>query len=330
MTHLRIVEPGMLTTVQDLGRIGHSAIGVTTAGAADPLSLRIGNRLLGNDDHDAALEITLIGGHFIPDADTIVCLTGADTTGSSIGDGETRRDLPAWTPMPVRAGESIRIGHCTTGTRAYLCIAGGIRTPPALGSRSTHIPSGIGGHEGRALKPGDTLPIGEQASHHIYSKPSQATIERIRAIHARRSLRITHGAHTLRFARDQLDRFEQSVYTMTEQSDRMGIRFRGTAITPPGDGHLRSEATTIGAIQVPHAGQPIVLFVDRPTTGGYPIIACIIAADLPALAQCRPQDELRFQFITRHHAVALLKEQEQIFDDLPRPTPIPTASETSR
>lgn len=326
MPNLRIIEPGMLTTVQDLGRIGHSAIGVTTAGAADTLSLRIGNRLLGNEDHAAALELTLIGGHFTPDSDTIICLTGADTTGSSIGDGDTRRDLPAWTPMPIRASESILIGNCTTGTRAYLCIAGGIRTPSILGSRATHIPSGLGGHQGRPLRVGDALPIGEQSSHLVVSRLAQTSIDAVRSNLSRQTLRLTHGAHTLRFARDQLTRFEQSACTIAEQSDRMGIRLRATKITPPDDGHLRSEATTTGAIQIPPSGEPIILFVDRPPTGGYPIIACIIAADLPALAQCRPQDEVRFQFVTRHHAIALLKEQQQLIDTLPVPAPIPATT----
>jgi antagonist of KipI len=285
---IRVISPGFLTTVQDLGRFGWAHCGVSASGAADPFALRAGNLLVGNAENAAALEMTLLGGAFEFQSGAVVALTGSD-----FGAG-----LPLWAAVEVKAGQTLRCGPSQSGARCYLCVRGGIGVPKAMGSASTHLMTGVGG---RALRQGDCLPIGAEA----VRQPRTAAVD-VPPLLAGGPLRVTGGPQAESFA-DELYRGE---YTVTEETNRMGLRLRGPAIQSPA-GHMLTEGVPLGAVQVPPDGQPIILFVEHQTTGGYPKPANVISADFRRLGQLRPRDRVSFQRVTMEQALELLQRQEQ-------------------
>lgn len=285
---LRVISPGFLTTVQDLGRFGWAHFGVSASGAADALALRAGNLLVGNAENAGALEMTLVGGAFEFDTRTVVALTGSD-----FGAG-----LPMWSAVEIEAHQTIRCAGTQSGARCYLAVRGGIAAAKVMGSVSVHVMTGVGG---RALRAGDVLEIGVDA----VRKPrwqAQRAPEFVRG----GFLRVTAGPQAAWFH----DELYGSAWLVSEESNRMGIRLRGPAIPSPG-GHMISEGVPLGAIQVPPDGQPIVLFVEHQTTGGYPKPANVISADFCRLGQLRPRDEVRFEQVTMQGAIELLRDQEQ-------------------
>ncbi len=294
---VRVIEAGGLGSVQDAGRAGFAASGVPAGGAADTLSLRIGNRLLGNEEYDAAIESTLVGGSFRFDAPALVCLAGSECPDAAVEGGERRRPLPRWAPTVVRAGSLVRIGPIRGGARSYLCIAGGVRTAPVLGSRSVHAPSGIGG---RPLRAGDTLPIGAPPPGVQVAPLDRRVADGIGAIMAGRTLRVVPGAHAVRFDADIRAALVAQAFRVGTASDRTGVRLEGglpTGNALAGGSLEKSEGMVPGAVQVPPSGEAIVLGVDAPTVGGYPVIASVIGADLPVLGQLAPGDAVRFAWV---------------------------------
>lgn len=288
----------MFTTVQDLGRYGYGPIGVSPSGAADPIALRLGNLAVGNAEGAAALEMTLIGGTFVFPAGALVALAGSDFSAP----------IPLWTTTLIEPGGTLKLGPTKSGARCYLCVAGGIDVPLLLGSASTHILTGLGGFEGRALRKGDVLKIGE-----ANGKPRTIPSSLIDSLSPRKLLRATVGAQTAWFSKQSIERFYGGVYKVTEESNRMGLRLEGAALETPHSGQMTSEGVSLGAIQVPAGGQPIILFVEQQTTGGYPKIANIISADLPSVGQLRPRDEIRFEFVEAQTARSLIVEQSRSF-----------------
>jgi antagonist of KipI len=291
-----VLEPGFLTTVQDLGRPGHARLGVSAAGAADPVALRVGNRLVGNTPGAPALEMTLLGPTLRFERETWVALTGAT--------GET-----LWTARRVAAGESIACGPCRGGARTYLCLRGGIEVPRVFGSASTHLATGLGGVSGRALRPGDCLAHGGD----LRDEPLGRAVDP-RAIPGyadEGALRVVDGPQRAWFAEEAAARLESALWDVTEACDRMGIRLSGGMIARADFREPITEGVALGAIQVTSSGQPIVLFVDHQTTGGYPKIANVIAADLPRLSRLRPRDRLRFARVDLPLARQLLREREE-------------------
>jgi antagonist of KipI len=304
MSILQVQEPGLLTTVQDLGREGFGPMGVSPSGAADPVSLRLGNRLAGNDDGAAALEMTLLGGTFLFPEGAVIALSGSDF--GAVLDGEP---IPLWTSVAVRPGQTLRLGSTRSGARCYLCVGGGIAAKPFLGSASTHTLSGLGGHEGRALRRGDTLRIG--ASPVPYRKRTVAP-KALEKLVPRKVLRVTPGPQSDQFSEASRRLFYSGMYQVAEESNRMGLRLRGPAVPPPDGDEMITEGVALGAIQVPAGGQPILLFVEQQTTGGYPKIANVIAADLASVGQLRPRDQIRFECVALETARSLLEEQERL------------------
>jgi biotin-dependent carboxylase-like uncharacterized protein len=292
----------MFTTVQDLGRYGYGPVGVSPSGAADPLSLRLGNLLVGNLESDAALEMTLLGGTFVFAESALIALGGADFDAS----------IPMWAAHRVQAGETVKVGGARSGARCYLCVHGGIAVKPLLGSASTHILTGLGGFEGRALKKGDVLRIGEARSARPLTMP-QHVLKRLKQ---RKSLRTTIAPQTRWFSSQSVRTFFTNAYTVTDDSNRMGLRLQGPALDTPQRGHMISEGVSLGAIQIPAGGKPIILFVEQQTTGGYPKIANVISADLPSLGQLRPRDEVRFELVTPEAARAFIRDQEELIVNL--------------
>ena len=301
---LEVLKPGLLTTVQDLGRQGFGPMGVSPSGVADAMALRLGNRLVGNLERAAGLEMTLLGGEFLFPESAVIALAGSDF-------GATLDGTPVnlWTAVAVRAGQTLKLGPTRSGARCYLCIQGGVAVKPFLGSASTQLLSGLGGLEGRALRRGDVLHFG--AALPSFKKRTVAP-RALRLWSLRRVLRVTTGPQSNRFPEAARSLFFKGPYRVAESSNRMGLRLEGPSVAVPSGGTMITEGISLGAIQVPDSGQPIVSFVEQQTTGGYPVIANVISADFSSLGQLRPRDEVRFERVELDEARALLIEQEKL------------------
>lgn len=326
MSAIEVLSPGLLTTVQDLGREGFGPMGVSPSGAADPIALRIGNRLVGNPEGAAGLEMTLLGGAFQFQGACVVASTGSDF-GATLDEAP----VPAWASFETKPGQTLRLGPTRSGARCYLCVRGGIVVEPFLGSASTHLLSGLGGHEGRALRKGDVLTIGDATkarqertaksacstggAHH----PKKISDKALKQLTPRKLMRVTSGPQSDGFPKAVEKAFCAGAYRVAEESNRMGLRLEGPAITGArGDasrnvqGEMISEGVSLGAIQIAAGGLPIILFVEQQTTGGYAKIANVISADLHSLGQLRPRDEIRFELVSLAAARKLLIEQEKL------------------
>lgn len=305
---MRIIEvesPGLYTTVQDLGRYGYGPLGVSASGAADPVALRIGNLLAGNPENAPALEMTLAGGVFGFPEGAIVALAGSDFGAELDG-----APVPPWTAYPVRPGATLKTGMSRTGARCYLCVNGGIDVKPFLGSASTHVLSGLGGLDGGPLRKGDRLALGAPTADPLRARRISKT--RLELLQPRKLLRTTAAPQTTLFSENSRRAFYGSPYIVSEESNRMGVRLTGSALDTPHSGHMLSEGVSLGAIQVPAGGQPIILFVEQQTTGGYPKVANVISADLASVGQLRPRDEIRFELVTPSYARDLIRQQEHL------------------
>jgi antagonist of KipI len=215
--------------------------------------------------------------------------------------------VPMNQAFQVLAGTRIAIGSLAGGARAYLAVRGGLAVPLVMNSCSTFLPAGIGGHEGRALRTGDLIPIGEVA----LRSPGKLRAHFADHLQVRGPIRVTRSLQSEWFNENALQRFQAEPFTIQDESNRAGIRLRGESVQSLQRGELVTEGIALGAIQVPPDGQPIILVVDQQTTGGYPKIANVIAADLPRIGQLRPRDEVRFQFVSIPEAVEALRQQER-------------------
>ena len=304
MNWIRVESPGLLTTVQDLGRPGFGPLGVSASGAADPISLRLGNRLVANDEDAAGLEMTLVGGAFSFSHEALFALTGADF-------GATLDGVPLamWASVQAVPGQTLRLGATRDGARCYLCVAGGINLEQFLGSASTHVLSGLGGLQGRPLRKGDDLQISPESAPRRKRIIPQNMLVRLRQS---KVLRVTPGPQSDWFDKTAQETFYSSTYQVTEDANRMGLRLQGPPICLPASRHMITEGVALAAIQVPASGQPVILFVEQQTTGGYPKIANVIAADIYRVGQLRPRDEIRFELVSFDTARELLIEQERL------------------
>jgi antagonist of KipI len=304
MTQIQVQSPGLLTTVQDLGREGFGPLGVSPSGAADAISLRLGNRLVGNPESAAGLEMTLLGGTFTFPRTAVIALTGSDFAATLDG-----APVELWTSTQAKAGQTLRVGSTRSGARCYLCVRGGIAVKPFLGSASTHLLSGLGGYQGRALRKGDVLQIGSSTAPFQQNTITPRALERLSP---RKLLRVTSGPQSDSFPKSSQQQFYAGTYRVTEDSNRMGLRLEGQPIAQDSSGEMITEGVSLGAVQITAGGLPIILFVEQQTTGGYAKIANVISADLHSLGQLRPRDEIRFAHVDWDTARALLLEQEQI------------------
>lgn len=319
---LTIVKPGLLTTVQDLGRYGAQQYGVNVGGAMDALALRLANLLVGNAETAAGLEITMLGPEIGFERPTLISVCGGDLAPTLNG-----RALPLWTTALAPAGGVLRFGPARLGCRAYLAAAGGVDVPVRMNSRSTNLRAGFGGWEGRALREGDRLPLGEPAAvgrrmEALLSGEAQAdggvaagrwsvAPELVPAYGAQPEVRAVAGQELELFDADSVARFFGERYTVRAESDRMGYRLSGATLRLAEPVELVSSAVTFGTVQVPPDGQPIVLMADRQTTGGYPKIAQVVSADWPLLAQASLGGTVRFRLVSLHEAQRLYLKQER-------------------
>jgi antagonist of KipI len=310
---IEVIEPGALTTVQDLGRHGYQRYGVPVSGAMDSFALQVANLLVGNNENAAGLEATLAGPTLRFLADTVVAITGADLNPTI--DGVT---VPMWEAMPAGRGSVLSFRGARSGARASVAIAGGIDVPPVLGSRSTFLRSGFGGFEGRALRPGDRLPVPARQVRVDGRRMRPRTIP----IYSHGgTLRVILGPQHDAFSREAIRTFLSSRYEISHQSDRMGYRLEGPRVAQKIGADIISDGTPAGAVQITGDGLPILLLADRGTAGGYTKIATVISADLPRLAQMMPGDRVRFRVVPEAEAHAALREQQAIVQSVRQSRP---------
>jgi biotin-dependent carboxylase-like uncharacterized protein len=301
---LAVVDPGLLTTVQDLGRPGHGRVGIPPSGPLDRPALVLANRLVGNPDGAAALELTLKGPRLEVHRPGVVAVTGADM-GFTVNGGPA----PAWAAVEVRAGDVLGFRMASAGCRAYLALAGGVDVPTVLGSRATYLRGRLGGLEGRALRKGDLLPGGSPA-HPPARVTGRAVPPAARpAYPAEVECRVVPGPQADRFTPAGWAAFLGGPYTVTPQADRMGYRLEGPRIEHARGHDIVSDGIPLGGIQVPGEGQPIVLLVDRQTTGGYTKIATVFSGDVARIGQTRPGHRVRFRQVSLPEAHAALAEE---------------------
>lgn len=304
MTHVTVLRPGLLSTVQDLGRWGWQAFGVSVSGPMDPRAHRMANALVGNPPDAATLEITLVGPELVFDESRTVAVCGADfvvTVGHHLAAHGSSFGVPA--------GGHLRFGPRSRGARAYVAIEGGLALPPVFGSRATHLPSRMGGLDGRALAAGDRLPLGPPCEHRGPARQGP-TLE-MPTGHAR--LRFLPDDTLDGFGQDAAAQLQSARYMVRPESDRMGYRLDGPVIHTTERGTMLSRPSPVGSIQVPHDGQPILLMADRQTTGGYPTLGTVITADVGLAGQLGPGDTVAFAACTPQEALAALIAQERGF-----------------
>ena len=315
---LKVLAPGLHTTVQDLGRAGFQAIGVPVSGALDGVNFRLANALAGNPPGAPALEILISGPVFEIAADTVrVALAG---TGASLAIGPEKARVDAGQSITLPRGEVIEVVAGRQSACCYLAVEGGIAVPLILGSASTYVRAAIGGLNGRALRHGDFLPLAiARASDRPelrLSPPVPAAGDQL--------IRVVLGPQQEHFAEEAITALLNEEFRISQSADRMGMRLDGPLLEHRRGWDIVSDAIMTGAIQVPGSGQPILLLADHQTTGGYPKIATVISADLPVVGQRRPGDTLRFSAVTVEAAEALCRDAERrLAEIVTRLEPVP-------
>ncbi|GAB3200118.1 antagonist of KipI [Pontibacter aydingkolensis] len=323
---IKVIKPGLLTTVQDMGRYKHQQEGVIVSGAMDTFAMRIANLLVGNPENTATLEATLQGPTLYFEQDQLVALTGADMA-ASINNEPVRM----WRPLLVRAGSTLVLKNAKHGCRTYLAIAGGIDVPSIMGSASTYLRAVFGGYQGRSLLADDMLSCHEstnkvaalelkltdEAIGNWFSQPNWTLEPQSYMVYEDQPvIRAMKGLEHDLFKESSQEGFWQSQFQVTAQSDRMGYRLLGQSLLLSEHKDLLSSAVTFGTVQVPPEGMPIILMADHQTTGGYPRIAQVIAADLPKLAQVQPGRIIQFKEVSLQDAHALYLKQEADLEQL--------------
>ena len=300
-----VMRPGLLTTVQDAGRWGHQSLGVPVGGALDASALRTANAAVGNPPDAAALEVTLAGCELRFDRACAAAVSGAD-----LGVELDGHPMPLDTFVRCAEGSHLRFTERRSGARAYLAFRGGLDVRAVLGSRSTDLNAGFGGFGGRALRAGDKLGTIEE-DYGAAAEPVKGAVGP-RRIQAVQRLRVLPGPHDDWFAGDAVASLARTQFTVTPQSNRVGYRLASSvALSRTRDGEMISDATVAGGIQVPPDGHPILLMADRQVTGGYPILATVITADLPLAAQLAPGDGVTFEVCSRSAALAALQARSR-------------------
>jgi antagonist of KipI len=323
---IKVLTPGLLTSLQDLGRYGYQKHGVIVSGAMDAYSLRLANLLVGNEEGEAVLEITLMGPSLLIEEDHLLAITGGDLSPTING-----LSVPMGRPVLVKQGSVLKFGACTSGCRAYLAVRGGYDIPEVMGSKSTYIRAGIGGYQGRALLAGDVIAAAAPKTPDL---PFMVSLRKKLGansfaamswyagkfyIHQRSqeyTIRVMPSSQFEFFTSASREQFFQQAFTITTQSDRMGYRLKGPDLQLTEPLEMVSEAVALGTIQVPPDGNPIVLLADRQTVGGYPKIAQVACVDIANLAQIKPGGKILFQKISVAEAESLYVAREEEMEQL--------------
>jgi antagonist of KipI len=306
-----VLAPGIISTVQDLGRFGCARHGVAASGALDGFAVRVANLLVGNDEGAAVVETTLMGLRVKLLRDAVVAVTGGNLQPRTASGA-----VPMWRSVLLREGETLSFAGPASGLRSYLAVAGGIQVPEVMGSRSTNLSSRFGGFDGRALRKGDLLTV-EPRSDFLRVAGRAMVPEAIPVYASPWRLRVLWGPQDDHFSEEGRQTFVSASFPVSPDSDRTGIRLKGPAIArKPGlEESIISEGIVSGAIQIPGDGQPIIILGET-ASGGYRKIATVISADLPLLGQITPGDEVSFEAVSMAAAIEALREQARRLETL--------------
>ena len=299
---ITVLNPGLLTTVQDMGRIGYQQFGVSVSGVMDPRATSIANILVGNQEDEAVLECTMLGPQLRFDAANCIAITGGD-----LGPTLDGKPIPNYCAVSVEAGQVLRFTGPKTGCRAFIAFAGGLDIPVVMGSRSTYMKAKIGGLEGRKLAKDDVIAFRAPKTQLKNMKDRNLYPEFVpRDVY---TVRVVMGPQDDAFTDAGVKTFLSETYTVTPEFDRMGCRLEGAVVEHKESGDIISDGIAFGAIQVPSAGKPIIMLADRQTTGGYTKIANVITADFRIIGQLKAGDKVRFEKVSIAHAQDALLTQ---------------------
>jgi len=321
---IKIIEPGLLSTIQDEGRHGYQQVGIIASGVMDPFALRIANLLVGNEENEAAIEVTLTGPTVEFEADGLIAVCGADFSAQVDG-----VDLPLWRPVLIKKGSTLHMKFSKKGCRAIIAVGGGVDVPFLMNSKSTYLRAELGGYEGRALDKGDVLQVNKLSqksltiSKLLHKKVGKMLTSNwsisysyLISVYRKKEIRVIKGQQYDHFLHQSQQDFWHKAFKLSPQSDRMGFRLSGEPLKRIMQNDLLSEAVSFGTIQVPTDGQPIILLADRQTIGGYPKIGQVATVDLPSLVQKKPGETIRFKEILHEEAQAELIKREQIIREI--------------
>lgn len=320
---ITVLKPGLLTNIQDLGRTGYQKHGIIVSGAMDSYSLRIANILVGNEENEAAIEITLLGPSLIIEEGTLISITGANLSPTIDG-----KAVPMYRPIYLRKKSILKFGGCKSGCRAYLAVAGGYKIPKVMESKSTYIRAGIGGFKGRALKKNDVIELNlrsglsKKIEAYLSSKNLGSAFTYPSWFLERKNcdsddfIRVIHERQFNEFTWESQENFFNNKFGISTQSDRMGYRLGGNELKLKSQLEMISEPVSFGTIQVPPDGNPIILLADRQTTGGYPKIAKVADVDIHKVVQKKPGEFLKFKEISLEAAERLYIERERYIKNL--------------
>lgn len=316
---MRILDGGLVTTVQDTGRYGHYHIGMPPSGAMDQFAHKVANWLVGNDKSDASLEMTYMGADVEFEEETVFAVTGTDMD-PALND----EPVPMWTAVHAQAGDILSFEFATEGTRAYLAVAGGIDIEPVMGSRATYTLIGIGGYEGRSLEEGDTLPVGDSSG--AEERVGKSVDEGDQPDYGTNEISVVMGLCDYRLTDDGRERFINADWKISDEADRVGYRFNGPDITdmfekreqPFGAGpdvtNVVDLGYPVGSIQM--AGQPIVLMRDAVTGGGYTTVGTVVSPDRDVLSQCRTHNTVSFNAVDIEEALRIRRDQDDQLEQI--------------
>lgn len=314
MSGLEVINPGLYTTIQDLGRKTYQASGMPVAGSMDDYAHRIANMLVGNDENDAMLELTAFGGSYKFNERKVIAITGADMTPMING----KTPLKLWRTVVMQAGDTLTFGASKTGFRSYLSVAGGLKVAKVMNSYSTYTRGKLGGYEGRPLQKGDVIEFFE-----THLKPIDLLGRFIRAKHIPSyekhvTISVVLGPQEDAFTYKGIADFFSNSYTVSNEADRMGYRLEGSVIGHVASADIISDGIVKGAVQVPSHGQPIIMMADCQTTGGYMKLAHVISSDLYKVAQLKAGDKISFKAMTVEEAHVLYKERIEVYESIER------------
>lgn len=302
---INVLKPGFQSTIQDLGRNGFSHYGISKSGAADDLSIRLGNLIVGNNENAASIEMTLVGGEFKFDIDSTIVLTG-----SKFAAMIDNKSIPFNEIVKINANQTLSIGQTMEGARCYLAVKGGIDVTNVFSSKTTHLTSKMGGIDGRALIKDDQLMIGKSmtgVAPILYNNILDINMSK---------LLIIKGIQENYISKLTWKKFLNQEYKVSNLSSRMGIRLEGESLNLENNNEIITEGVPLGAIQLPRSGNPIISFVEHQTTGGYPKIANVISSEMHKVGQLKPGDKFKFELISLDEAEKLHFERENFFDEM--------------
>ncbi len=303
MNTIKILNPGLFTTIQDKGRWGYQKFGMSVAGVMDDFATRVANMLVGNDEYDAVLETTLLGVEIVFNCDEVISITGGDMNPKING-----KTVLMWTSLRVKSGDKLSSTGAISGLRSYIAFSRGIDVPEIMGSKSTFTRGNLGGFEGRKLNKNDELQLGEKK---VSNTGSYLPTEYKPIYKKDNTIRVVLGPQDDYFDKDAIETFLSSKYTITSEADRMGYRLDGPKINHIVGADIVSDGVVFGSVQVPGHGSPIIMMADRQTTGGYTKIATVITPDLCTLAQMNPGSTMKFKMISVEESHIFYKEYEK-------------------